>query len=368
MFVIGFGVGGLTVPFDILAEFLPTDGRGTNLLCIEYFWTIGCLYVVAVVYVFQHQWRVFVALCTLPCLLSLIMGIIYVPESPRWLAEQDGRLQEATQGLHAAAKVNGKDLPNFRLEPLASDHEQHSASVMELFRPRWRKIVLLLWGTWAVSAFGYYGTLMVITRVFESESKEDDGENFDFSAIFISNAAEVLGVTLVILLVDWIGRIPSQVISYALSGMFLAGLCGWAELQAPRFILISLGFGARVFVMAATCVTWVSTAEILTTDVRSTGHSIANALAKIGATLCPYVVEGDLRLKWVGLILFSVQIFAAACVSRLPETAGRELGAATDSADSAGQDEPEATALVVDGDTPGSEEEHQVVTLDGELT
>jgi MFS family permease len=28
MFVIGFGVGGLTVPFDTLAEFLPAKGRG----------------------------------------------------------------------------------------------------------------------------------------------------------------------------------------------------------------------------------------------------------------------------------------------------------------------------------------------------
>lgn len=28
MFIIGFGVGGLTVPFDTLAEFLPAQGRG----------------------------------------------------------------------------------------------------------------------------------------------------------------------------------------------------------------------------------------------------------------------------------------------------------------------------------------------------
>ena len=32
LFCVGFGVGGLTVPFDILAECLPARGRGTNLL------------------------------------------------------------------------------------------------------------------------------------------------------------------------------------------------------------------------------------------------------------------------------------------------------------------------------------------------
>lgn len=30
MFIVGFGVGGLTVPFDTLAEFLPSQGRGTS--------------------------------------------------------------------------------------------------------------------------------------------------------------------------------------------------------------------------------------------------------------------------------------------------------------------------------------------------
>jgi hypothetical protein len=42
-FTVGFGVGGLTVPFDTLAEFVPNSHRGSNLLLIEYFWTAGTL-------------------------------------------------------------------------------------------------------------------------------------------------------------------------------------------------------------------------------------------------------------------------------------------------------------------------------------
>ena len=41
LFMVGWGVGGLVVPFDILSEFLPADSRGKNLLVIEYFWTVG---------------------------------------------------------------------------------------------------------------------------------------------------------------------------------------------------------------------------------------------------------------------------------------------------------------------------------------
>lgn len=42
-FLVGFGVGGLTVPFDTLAEFVPNSHRGSNLLLIEYFWTAGTI-------------------------------------------------------------------------------------------------------------------------------------------------------------------------------------------------------------------------------------------------------------------------------------------------------------------------------------
>ena len=83
--LVGVGVGGLTVPFDVLAEFLPNDHRrGTHLLCIEYFWTAGCLYVVLLAYLllesFQQQhWRLLTALCALPCLLSLDFGLLLPP-------------------------------------------------------------------------------------------------------------------------------------------------------------------------------------------------------------------------------------------------------------------------------------------------
>ena len=43
--IVGFGVGGLTVPFDLLAEFLPSAVRGKFLLYIEFFWTVGSLFV-----------------------------------------------------------------------------------------------------------------------------------------------------------------------------------------------------------------------------------------------------------------------------------------------------------------------------------
>ena len=43
--------------------------------------------------------------------------------------------------------------------------------------------------------------------------------------------------------------------------------------------------------MAASSVTWLHTPEILATEVRGTGHSTCNAMARIGAGVCPFMVN-----------------------------------------------------------------------------
>jgi hypothetical protein len=110
-FMVGFGIGGLTVPFDILAEFLPTENRGKYLLSIEYFWTIGSMLVPVIAYLsFElfYSWQLFVVICAIPCLVSLCASIMYVPESPRWLIMK-GRKEEALEILKRAAIINGVD-------------------------------------------------------------------------------------------------------------------------------------------------------------------------------------------------------------------------------------------------------------------
>jgi len=49
--IVGFGVGGLTVPFDLLAEFIPTSVRGEYLMKMEYFWTFGSLFVAGMAWI-----------------------------------------------------------------------------------------------------------------------------------------------------------------------------------------------------------------------------------------------------------------------------------------------------------------------------
>jgi MFS family permease len=366
LFMVGIGVGGLTVPFDILAEFLPSHRRGTNLLLIEYFWTVGCLLVVVLAYFTLHgeksQWRLLVALSSLPCFISLIVGYLFVPESARWLVTQ-GRSDEALQIIRDGAVMNGHDVTVLFPEgiQLVDEPEEKQATIADLFKPKWREITLRLWGGWGAFAFGYYGTLLAITKVFDNDqggsSTDDDpgSYNFDYGAIFVSSSAELVGTTIVILAVDRAGRIPCQVIAYSLAGISVCVLCTLASNGAPRLLLIALGFTARVFEMGGTCVTWVSTAEILTTEVRSTGHSTANAMARLGAFFCPFVVEGGIPLQRIGFIMLFVHAITVLCVSKLPETKGKGMGATDDSNDDE-QEELDGIILVDDHDTDDADE------------
>lgn len=43
--VVGFGIGGSPISFDLLAEFMPISHRGMFLMAIEFFWTFGSMFV-----------------------------------------------------------------------------------------------------------------------------------------------------------------------------------------------------------------------------------------------------------------------------------------------------------------------------------
>lgn len=49
--VVGFGIGGSNIAFDLLAEYLPPNNRGSLLILIEYFWTFGSMMVAVAVFV-----------------------------------------------------------------------------------------------------------------------------------------------------------------------------------------------------------------------------------------------------------------------------------------------------------------------------
>ena len=388
-----------------------------RLLFAEFFWTFGTLSVPALAYLTldtsssaangsdESHWQLFVILCSIPCFLSAFLGLILVPESPRWLLEQSHRNNvhnnnydrtRAMDILKSAARSNGisqtkidEELfpPNTRLVLSLDEAENNNASsnnrlatkttgandddstlgeprksnhgsFKELFRtPDQSKLTILLWATWFGFGFLYYGVIIAVSLVFTNEVEAsanygDDGDDgvannddtvsssygFDFAAIFITASAEVFGLIVVLFTIDSIGRIPSQTMAYRIGGVFtfvLGILCVvWMNDDGDanalnRGILIGLAFVARMAMMSASCTTWVSTSEVLSTEIRSTGHGAANAMARLGGFIAPYVITERNSMGTIGVLVLLVSFLTAECASKLPETAGKPMGDVT---------------------------------------
>jgi MFS family permease len=313
-------------------------------LYLGYYWTLGTLLVPILAYISlgnnengdeaPGRWRFFVLLCAIPCILSTAFAIMWVPESPHWLITQ-GRNDKALEVLKHAAKINGHNVedvfPSGLIVRPDDAPEVHSISV--LLQPQWRSLTLKLWGTWFGFAFLYYGTIILVTLTFAdndsmNEGMKDGSYDFDYGAIFLAASAELVGQTFVLMTVETWGRVHTQALSYLLGGFSVLGLAFFAAGDAKRGTLMFMAFLSRMFMMGSSSTTWVSTAELLPTQIRNTGHASANAMARIGGAFSPFLVSEATPPRLIGIMMASVAFVTCAVSWYLPETQGKALGTA----------------------------------------
>jgi MFS family permease len=337
---VGFGVGGLTVPFDLLAEFLPVSDRGKFLIYIEYFWTFGSLFVAGVAWLALDivGWRGLSYITAVPVTLSSIAAFVYLPESPRWLLIK-GRHEEAEEVVRCAAATSGILLSpfsfscNFDSSPEMlhfvndqSNEPVKDTALYDLVRtPAMRRLSIPLGIIWIAFGFTYYGIVLFVSRLFTATADDllYSGSTavctFDYESLFINASAELLGVFLTSLVIDPWGRTRTQAAFYALAGISVL-LMG---LELPSLSLLPyISMVARLGAMGASCATWVATSELYPTEMRATGHSICSSLAKLGSFIVPYLVVSSVDFSTIGLTLAFVNFIASAVAFALPDTTG----------------------------------------------
>lgn len=328
--IVGFGVAGLPVGFDILAEALPASGRGSFLLYIEYFWTLGSIYVSLCAWGFLQRagWEVFTILAALPTLIASVLGYFLLPESPLWLFGE-GRSSEALQLINGWAKLNGCSKRFAALEP--DPHGGHSSCAELCTRRNLRKNVLLMSIIWFAFGIAYYGIVSMLPRIFENEDNQPppkDGASrctidFDFVDLAISASAEVVGVAAAICVIDRAGRTWSQFGFYGFGAMCIMAL-GFPDQVEKRVLTLTASL-ARIALMAASSATWVHTPELFPTQVRAQAHALLGVIAKVGAVLTQFLIS-DLVPQLQTAAIIGVTSLAAGCASlALPETLGMNL-------------------------------------------
>lgn len=241
----GFGIGGSSVPFDLLAEFLPESHRGKFLVFMQLFWTVGSMLVAAVAWAALPTlgWRFLTLVCVLPVLFISLYSYYYLPESPRWLLTQ-GREREAAQILHDAAAVNNVHLPELHLVN-KSETVESEGSYFDLVRTAAaRRITFPLWTIWGLFGFTYFGLILFQSRVYSNQdavagSESDSAKcEFSYGPIFFNAASESLAVLVSIALIDQLGRVRSQAVFYTIGGVAVIAMGAGVSPNAVLFFSI----------------------------------------------------------------------------------------------------------------------------------
>ena len=219
----------------------------------------------------QSGWRWMFALTAAPAL-AFFVGMLFVPESPRWLAKS-GRPGEARAVL---ARIGGDRYADEALGGIESTLVRETARVgfAELFAPGMRRVLLI--GV-VLAVFQQWCGINVIFNYAEEIFRE---AGYDISGV-LKNIAWTgsvnLAMTFVALgVVDRAGRRPLMLGGAAALGVVYAamGLCYHAGVQGlPMLLLVLAAIGS--YAMSLAPVTWVVIAEIFPNRIRGAAMSVS---------------------------------------------------------------------------------------------
>ncbi|XP_034019601.1 putative transporter SVOPL isoform X3 [Thalassophryne amazonica] len=162
--MVGCGVAGVSQGFVLKAEFIPAKYRSYLLPLASIFWMTGSMLIIilGMLVVPTLGWRWMIRISVAPSVI-LIFLFKFIPESARYNVSA-GNIQAAVKTLSRIAKLNRSSLPAGQLvEPM----ENERGSWRILISPAFRRTSVLLWYSWFVASFAYYGSVLSSSELLE---------------------------------------------------------------------------------------------------------------------------------------------------------------------------------------------------------
>ena len=274
----------------------------------------------------QQGWRWMFGLTAVPALL-FFLGMLLVPESPRWLAK-NGKPDRARGILTKIGGASYADAALADIESTVRSEASERVSFSELLAPRMRK-VLVLGVTLAV--FQQWCGINVIFNYAEEIFR---AAGYDISSV-LKNIAWTGSVNLVFTfvalgVVDRGGRRPLMLFGSAgLALIYIAmGFCYGKGVQGlPMLLLLLAAIGC--YAMSLAPVTWVVISEIFPNRIRGAAVAVAVSALWIACFILTYTFPIlNAKLGPAG----TFWLYGAICVAgfiyihlKLPETKGKSL-------------------------------------------
>ncbi|KAL6293271.1 hypothetical protein ACE6H2_001413 [Prunus campanulata] len=329
-FLTGYGIAAFSYVVPVfIAEIAPKNLRGGLATLNQLFIVTGGSFAFIVGTIIN--WRALALIATVPCLI-LLLGVCFVPESPRWLAKvgRDKEFEVALQKLRGNNADISDEMTEIQ-EYIATLNSLPKASILDLFQSRNILAVIIGVGLMVFQQFaGINGVQFYASETFESAGVSSKIGTIAYACLQVP-------ITLVgALLMDKTGRRVLVMVSAA--GMFvgcmLAGtsfslkgqglLLDWVPIIAVSGVLIYVAF----FSIGMGAGPWVIMSEIFPIDIKGVGGSLVVLVNWSGAWIVSYTYNFLMRWSSPGTYF----LYSAVCLLTIlfvakivPETKGKTL-------------------------------------------
>ncbi|MBA8760204.1 sugar porter family MFS transporter [Staphylococcus coagulans] len=327
--VIGFAVGGSTAIVPVyLSELAPTEARGSLSSLNQLMITIGILSSYLVNYAFApiEGWRWMLGLAVVPSLI-LMIGVIFMPESPRWLLEKRGEkaARDVMKLTYPASEIDG-EIENMKKINAISD------STWTVLKSPWLLSTIIIGSVFALlqQLIGINAIIYYAPKIFAKAGLGDSTAILSTVGIGVVN---VLVTIVAIFIIDKVDRKKLLVIGNIgmVASLLIMSILIWimGVNSAAWIMMICLTTFIIFFGISWGPILWVMLPELFPMRARGAATGIAALVLSIGsllvAQLFPLLTE-VLEIQEVFLIFAVIGVIALFFVVKfLPETRGRSL-------------------------------------------
>lgn len=326
----GCGLGFLTYVIPVyLAEITPKNLRGGFTTVHPFVLTVG----IAVTYFVGTvvSWRILALIGTIPCLVQLL-GLLFIPESPRWLAkvgkekEYEASLRRL-RGSNADISAEAIEIKDY-IEQLERLPE---GGILELFQRMYARSLIIGVGLVLLQQLG--GSIAI--AFYASSVFEKAGFSSTVGTVVMS-VVQIPMTILSVLLMDKSGRrhLLMASASGTCFGCLLVGLSfafqdlNWLENVTPVLVFIGLVIYNASLGLGLTGIPFLIMSEIFPINMKGSAGSLVNLAYWSSSWLMTYLFNFSMEWSSAGtfLILACIGGFTVGFVAKIvPETKGRTL-------------------------------------------